>query len=103
MQRLYHENDFGYARQCTCSDAVHVHFGNIALLLRYPQLFDFSAFISGTVVQEACVEDRDARCIYLPTRDLALMFAVSYTELLMLDEILTQTLMTIEIDKLLSN
>ena len=103
MQRLFHENEFGYARQCTCSEAVHLHFGNVALLLSYPQVFDFSAFISGTVVQEAGVEDRDERCIYLPTRDLALMFAVSYEELLMLDEILSQTLMMIEIDKLLSN
>ena len=103
MQRLFHENEFGYARQCTCADAVHLHFGNIALLLSYPQLFDFSAFISGTIAQEASVEDGEARCIYLPTRDLSLMFAVSYRELLMLDEILSQTVMMIEIDKLLSN
>jgi len=103
MQRLFLEHEFGYARQCTCSNAVHLHFGNVALLLNYSQVFDFSAFISGTVVQEAGVEDRDARCIYLPTRDLALMFAVTYEELLMLDEILSQTLMMIEIDKLLSN
>ena len=100
---LYQENEFGYARQCICSEAVHLHFGNVAPLLSYPEVFDFSAFISGTVVQEPGMEDRDARCIYLPTRDLSIMFAVSYRELLMLDEILSQTLMIIEIDKLLSN
>lgn len=103
MRRLFHENEFGYARQCSCSDAVHLHFGNVALLLNYPQVYDFSAFISGTVTQEVGVADRDLRCIYLPTRDLYLMFAMTYRELLMLEEILSQTMMMIEIDNLLTN
>ena len=102
MQRLFHENGFGYARQCACSEAVHLHFGNIALLLSHPQLYDFSTYITGTAL-EACTEDKDARCIYIPTRDLSLMFALSYNELLQLEEILSQTLMQIEIDKLLTN
>ena len=79
MQPLFHENDFGYARQCTCSAAVPLHFGNVALVLNYTQVFDFLAIIFGTEVQEAGVEDRDARWIYLPTRDLALMFELQGT------------------------
>jgi hypothetical protein len=102
-QRYLHHNSFGFARQCTCADAVHLHFGNIALLLSHPQLKDFSAFVTETVMHESGVEDRDSRCIYLPTRDMTLMFALSYAELLLLDEILNQSLMTIAIDKLLSN
>jgi len=102
-QRYFHQNAFGLARQCTCADAIHLHFGNVALLLNHPQLKDFSAFVTETLMHESAVEDRDARCIYLPTRDMALMFALSHTELLQLDEILNQTIMIIEIDKLLSN
>ena len=102
-QRYFHQNEFGFARQCTCADAIHLHFGNIALLLNYSQLRDFSAFVTETLMHESAIEDRDERSIYLPTRDMALMFALSYTELLLLDEILNQTTMTIEIDKLLSN
>jgi len=101
-QRLFHENVFGFARQCACSDGIHLHFGNIALLLNHSQLYDFSAYITGTA-REACTEDKNTRCIYIPTRDLSLMFALSYNELLQLEEILSQTLMLIEIDKLLSN
>jgi hypothetical protein len=102
MQRLFCENAFGFARRCVCSDAVHLHFGNIALLLSHRHLYDFSAYITGTA-RDACTEDKDARCIYIPTRDLSLMFALSYNELLQLEEILSQTMMLIEIDKLLSN
>jgi len=102
-QRYFHQNLFGFARQCTCAEAIQLHFGNIALLLSHPQLKDFSAFVTETIMHESAVEDRTARCIYLPTRDMALMFALSYTELLLLDEILNQTIMMIEIDKLLSN
>jgi hypothetical protein len=103
MQRLFHHNAFGFARQCTCADAIHLHFGNIALLVNHSQLFDFAAFVSETLMQESAVEDSDARCIYLPTRDMALMFALTYKELLLLDELLTQSILLIQIDKLLSN
>ena len=102
-QRLFHQNAFGFARQCTCADAIHLHFGNIALLVSHSQLIDFSAFVSDTLKQESAVEDTDDRCIYLPTRDMALMFALTYKELLLLDEILNQSILMIQIDKLLSN
>ena len=102
-QRYFHENVFGFARQCTCTDGIHLHFGNIALLLSHSQLKDFSGFVTETLMQESGVEDRDRRCIYLPTRDMSLMFALSYRELQLLDDILNQSLMTIEIDNLLSN
>jgi hypothetical protein len=102
-QQLFHENAFGFARQCRCAGAIHLHFGNIALLLSHSQLLDFSAFVSETLLQESAIEDWDARCIYLPTRDMALMFALTYNELLLLDEILNQSILMIQIDKLLSN
>ena len=102
-QRYFHRNEYGFAGQCTCADAIHLHFGNIALLLNHSQLKDFSAFVTETLMHASTGEDRDARSIYLPTRDMALMFALSYRELLFLDEILNHTIMMIEIDKLLSN
>lgn len=102
-RRLFHENSFGNAWQCNCAEAVHLQFGNIALLLSHPQLSDFATYISETLTLESGVEDKDSRCIYLPTRDLALMFVLSYSELQLLDEILSQTTLSLEIDKMLNN
>jgi hypothetical protein len=102
-QQYVHQNAFGFSRKCTCANAVHVHFGNIALLLSHSQLRDFSVFVSETAMSETCCENTNDRNIYLPTRDMALMFALSYSELILLDEILSQTVLTIEIDNLLSN
>jgi hypothetical protein len=59
--------------------------------------------VSETLLQESPIEGWDARCIYLPTRDMAFMFALTYKELLLLDEILNQSILMIQIDKLLSN
>jgi hypothetical protein len=60
-------------------------------------------FVSETAMSETGCENTNARNIYLPTRDMALMFALTYSELVLLDEILSQTVLTIEIDNLLSN
>jgi hypothetical protein len=102
-RRLFHQNAFGHAWQCRCGDAVHIQFGNVALLLSHSQLREFTSYIGDTVGEESSVGDRYSRNIYIPTRDLALMFVMTYTELRMLDEILNQTLIAIEIDKMLSN
>jgi hypothetical protein len=69
-QRFFHQYAFGFARQGTCADARHSNSGNIALLLSHSQVFDSPAFVSETLTQESAVEDRDDRCIYLPTRHM---------------------------------
>ena len=102
-RRLYYQNGFGQAWQCTCADAIHIQFGNVAVLLNHSQLRDFATYITHTLADEGHVKDAGSRDIYIPTRDLALMFAMTYSELQMLDEILNQTLLTITIDNILSN
>ena len=102
-ERTYHQNEFGLTRKCTCHNAVHVVFGNVSLLLSKQQLSDFSAYISDAVVRcEAETEDPDMRDIYIPTRDLCILFAMSYNELKSLQELTHQTLLMIQIDEALT-
>ena len=101
-EKVYHENQLGCTRKCTCYHAVHVNFGNISLLLSKQQLRDFNLY-----VQEAVLEcrkssiDRNARDIFIPTRDLCIMFAMSYNELLLLQELTDETLLMIEVEEAL--
>lgn len=99
---IYHQNEFGHTRKCTCCDAVHLVFGNISLLLSKGQVRDFTLYISETLTIECSVYDENDRCVYLPTRDCSLMFALSYHELKLLAEILEQTLLMFQIDDVLS-
>lgn len=99
---IYHQNEFGYTRKCTCHDAFHLVFGNISLLLSKGQLRDFSRCIAETLSMECVVHDDNDRCIYLPTRDCSLMFALSYNELKLLAEILEQTLLMLQVEEVLS-
>jgi hypothetical protein len=103
LEKVYHENTFGCTRRCTCHDAVHVNFGNVSLLLSKGQLADFSQYIYEAVVQ--CGEDnddRDVRDIFIPTRDLCILFALSYNELIQLLDLTEQTLVMLQVDEALS-
>lgn len=100
--KIYHHNDFGFARKCTCQGAVHVCFGNISLLLRRPQVNDLSAFIREALLSECNIEDPDERSIYIPTNDPCLMFAMTFNEMRKIAEILEQTLLMMEVDDALS-
>lgn len=101
-ERLYYKSEFGFSRRCNChAGAVHVHFGNIALLLTHQQISDFSRYIGDTVICESEVEDRDERSIHLPTRDHSISFALSYNELKLVVDILEHTLLMIEVDQAL--
>jgi len=98
-ERIYHQNAFGCSRRCVCHNAVHLNFGNISLLLSRTQLHDFAEYISDAVV--GCrldTEDPDVRDIYIPTRDLCILFALSYNELKALLELAEQTLLSLQID-----
>jgi hypothetical protein len=100
--KTYHQNEFGFSRKCTCHGAVHVNFGNVSLLLSKPQVSDFTEYIVEALISEWGVDDPNERCIYLPTRDYALMFAMTYQELEYLYEILDQTLLMMEVDDTLT-
>jgi hypothetical protein len=97
----YHQNDFGFAKKCTCHNAVHLNFGNVSLLLSHAQVSDFSLYIQETLATEDCLADHDERAIYIPTRDFSMMFAMSYNELKKLFEILDHTLLMIEVEEAL--
>jgi hypothetical protein len=103
FEKVYHENKFGCTRKCTCHNAVHVNFGNVSLLLSKQQLADFSEYIYEAVVQ--CSQDNvdpDVRDIFIPTRDLCILFALSYNELLQLLDLTEQTLIMLQVDEALS-
>lgn len=100
--RIYHKNEFGLTRKCECHGAVHVVFGTVSLLLSRLQLREFATYIGEAIWSECDVEDHNERCIYLPTRDYALMFVMTYNELKSLSELLDQTLLMMEIDDALT-
>lgn len=101
-EKVYHENQLGCTRKCMCYHAVHVNFGNISLLLSKQQLRDFNLYIQEAVIEcRKSSTDRNARDIFIPTRDLSIMFAMSYNELLLLQELTDETLLMIEVEEAL--
>ncbi|HEY8933846.1 MAG TPA: DUF6686 family protein [Cyclobacteriaceae bacterium] len=98
---IYHQNNFGFARKCTCQGAVHVNFGNVSILLNREQIHDFLQYITDAIMSSCDVTNHDDRSIYLPTRDYCLMFALTYNELNALAEILDQTLLMMEVEDVL--
>jgi hypothetical protein len=81
---------------------VHLNFGNISLLLTDHQLRDFASYIEDTILVNGHVYDPNYRCVYIPTRDFCLMFALTCHELRSLSEILHHTLLMMEVDDALS-
>ena len=101
--RVYHTNDFGVTSKCNCLDAVHVVFGNVSLLLTRRQCRDFCTYVSEAAQAELFVmSDAHERSIYIPTRDDALLFALTYVELKQLDDLLRQTILMFEVDDALT-
>jgi hypothetical protein len=100
--RVYQKNEFGFTRKCSCHNAVHLNFGTISLLLTLEHFQKFASYITNTLEIECSVYDYDERCIYLPTRDNALMFALTYNELRLLSDVLDTTLVMIEVDHVLA-
>jgi len=99
-ERIYHQNEFGGTRKCTCYNAVHLNFGNVSLLLSQQQLSDFSEYIYDAVIRcKQETDDQDMRDIHIPTRDLCILFVVSYNELTMLLELTDQTRLMLQIDE----
>jgi len=101
-ERIYHQNEFGWTRKCTCHKAVHLNFGNVSLLLSHQQLGDFSEYIYDAVIRcSHGTEYPDVRDIFIPTRDLCIVFTVSYNELRKLLELTEQTLLMLQVDEAL--
>lgn len=102
LEKIYHQNELGCTRRCTCHNAIHLNFGNVSLLLSKSQLSDFSQYISEAVTScRLDTNDPDTRDIYLPTRDLCILFAVSYNELKYLLDLSEQTLLMLQVDDVL--
>lgn len=81
-----------------------MNFGNASLLLSKQQLSDFTEYIYEAVVQcKHDDSDPDVRDIYIPTRDLCILFALSYNELLGLLELTEQTLIMLQVEEALYN
>jgi hypothetical protein len=101
-ERIYHQNEFGWTRKCFCHNAVHLNFGNVSLLLSHEQLRDFSEYICDAVIRcKRETDDPDVRDFHIPTRDLCILFVLSYNELMMLLELTEQTLLVLQIDEAL--
>ena len=74
----------------------------MSLLLSKQQLWDFSEYIVEAVTRcESDMEDPDIRDIYIPTRDLCIMFTLSYNELKNLQDLAQQTILMLQIDEAL--
>lgn len=102
-EKIYHQNAYGFSRRCACHNAVHLNFGNVSLLLSKQQLYDFAEYIADAIVEcRLSDEHPDERDIYIPTRDLCILFSVSYNELKSLLELAQQTLIMIQVDEALS-
>ena len=101
-ERIYHQNEFGWTRKCLCHNAVHLNFGNVSILLSHQQLSVFSEYIYDAVVRcKQETDDSDLRDIHIPTRDLCILFVLSFNELKMLHELAEQTLLMLQIDEAL--
>jgi hypothetical protein len=101
--KIYHQNQFGFARKCQCQQAVHLHFGNISLLLSHAHFADFKLYVTEVLMLQCNVIDPYERSIHLPTRDHCLMFSMSYNEIRDLSEILNHTMLMVEVEKILDN
>jgi hypothetical protein len=99
---VFHQNRFGKAERCTFQDAVHLTFGNVALLLSRHQVAELESYLETIIKSESDIENRDDRCLYIPTKDHTLMFVMSYHELIELNEIIEHTLLMWEVDELLN-
>lgn len=99
---IYHRNEFGHTRKCDCHGAIHLVFGNISLLLTRRQFHEFTLYVADMIALESVTDDRDERRLYIPTRDQALMFLVSYNELLLLADVLEQTILMLQVEQVLS-
>lgn len=100
---VFHQNKLGKAEKCTFQNAVHLTFGNVTLLLTYEQVTEILTCVESILGNESEIEDRDERSLYIPTRDHALMFAMTYHEVADLHEILEQTLLMWEVDEILNH
>lgn len=101
-EKIYHENILGCTRKCICYHAIHLNFGNVSLLLSKQQLSDFSTYIFEAILEcKSRITDTKVRDIFIPTRDLCILFAVSYNELELLLELIDKTLLMIEIEETL--
>ena len=61
---------------------------------------DFSEYIYAAVIRcKQETDDPDMRDIHIPTRDLCILFVVSYNELKMLLELAEQTILMLQIDE----
>lgn len=98
---VYHKNKFGSSRKCCCQNAIHLTFGNISLYLDRDKLQNFALYIAETLESEGNVDDPHERSIYLPTRDPYMMVALSYSELTLTLELLENTMMMVEIERVL--
>lgn len=103
-QKLYHTNEFGTTSKCDCLDAVHVVFGTVSILLTRQQCRDFARYIAEAVENTSfSVSDVNERCVYIPTRDDALLFALTFVELNQLDDLLHHTMLMMEVEDALTS
>lgn len=99
-ETIYHQNEFGWTRKCSRHNAVHLNFGNVPLLLSQEQLSDFSEYIYDVVIRcKRETDDPDVRDFHILTRDLCILFVLSYNELRKLLELTEQTLLTSQIGR----
>ncbi|HEX8348674.1 MAG TPA: DUF6686 family protein [Hymenobacter sp.] len=104
MAQFFHHNDFGYCARCPRTQYLHLCFGNLALATT-PNEFDYFREQIGAIYKERRLQpsDPDERCIAVrtPVQKLAMVFTL--TELAQLWEILENTALLLEVEKILTD
>jgi len=104
MAQFFHHNDFGYCARCPRTRHLHLCFGNLALAAT-PEDFRLFKDHIGAVYQQqyALPTDPDERCVAVrtPVQKMAMVFTP--TELAQLWEILENTALLLEVEKILTD
>ncbi|OUJ72682.1 DUF6686 family protein [Hymenobacter crusticola] len=104
MAQFFHHNDFGYCARCPRTQHLHLCFGNLALAATLDDFFLFKEHIGAIYYEQHLLpKDPEERCIAVrtPAQKMAMVFTA--IELAQLWEILENTALLLEVEKILAD
>ena len=103
MAQFFHHNEFGYCARCPRTQHLHLCFGNLALAATSEDFFLFKDHIGAIYYEHHLLPiDPEERCIAVrtPVQKMAMVFTT--IELAQLWEILENTALLLEVEKILA-
>lgn len=98
--KVLHHNESGYALRCEHCGCIQLAFGTTVLALTIDEFYAFKESISGSFETCDAMCCRKQKTIYIPTRENAITLIYTPEELEKLDELLNQSSLALEIEKL---